>query len=121
MELCGTPNGASIVVESNADPIAPCQDWVTVSRGAKAHGKETDGSTINIMKTSNSFSPMGSDTAIAMAGSDIDSPLAANPLIDKLRVVDEKEGRDLKHKSRGGREQSQDAKRRKGKGIKPPH
>lgn len=117
----GTPNTDSIVVESHMDARGPCQEWVTVSRGAKGQVKETGGSNIDGMNISNSFSPIGSEHALAMAGSDIESPLAANPLIDKLRVVDEKEGKDLKHKSRGGGEPSQDAKRRKGKGNKSPH
>lgn len=49
--------------------------------------------------------------------SDSESPAADNPLVSKLKAVDEKEGMDLKHKLRKGREQLQDAKRRnKGKG-----
>lgn len=96
-----------------ATPASVPTDWVIVSRGAKA-GKDPS-SAAPSMSTSNSFSPIANPAPLLV--SDNESPPADNPLVSKLKVVDEKEGKDLKHKLRKGSTQPQDAKRRnKGKG-----
>lgn len=49
--------------------------------------------------------------------SDNDSPIVDNPLVSKLKVIDEKEGNELKQKLKTARDNLQDAKRRnRGKG-----
>lgn len=85
---------------------------MTVARGAKFI---SDNATPNAFTTvSNTFDPI--DQPDPTLGSDSDSPAATNPLVNRLKVVDEKEGKDLKNKQIGGMENPKAAKKRKGKG-----
>lgn len=63
--------------------------------------------------------------AYQIIGSDTDSPVTLNPLlVNKLKVIDEKEGKALKNKQILGMENPKAAKKRKGKGkasSPPPH
>lgn len=102
-------------------PVDGDHNWITIHRGAKSQLKGTAGQSPNVLAI-NSFSPIGQDNDVTMGCSDNDSPIASNPLVDRLIVVDEKEGKDLKQKSRVDRDSLQAAKRRnKGKGGKSPH
>lgn len=49
------------------------------------------------MATTNSFSPIAFDSG-PQEKTDSESPVAHNPLLSKLKVIDEKEGKDLKKK-----------------------
>lgn len=91
-------------------------DWVTVSRGAKVGNNPTP--SLPILASPNSFSPIANAiVSDALSPSDLDSPPINCPILNKLIAIDEKEGKDLKHKQRSGLDPSQDAKRRnKGKG-----
>lgn len=66
------------------------------------------------MAISNSFSLFGMFDDHAT--SDPESLAAPNPLVSKLKVVDEKEGKDLKNKQKSNTEIHHAAKKRKGKG-----
>lgn len=75
------------------------------------------------MAITNTFSPIASSDGLQPM-SDSESPAAVNPLVSKLKVIDEKEGKDLKQKSRTESENPQDAKKRskgKGHGSSPFH
>lgn len=94
-------DGSKNATPGSAAPenVAPApSDWVIVSRGAKI-GKDQLAHSPS-MATSNSFSPFATTGIQPM--SDNDSPAADNPLVSKLKVVDEKEGKDLKHKMSNG-------------------
>lgn len=67
------------------------------------------------MITTNLFSPIAS-SAGHMLMSVSESPPAVNPLVSKPKVVDEKEGKDLKQKHPVVTVNPQVAKKRKGKG-----
>lgn len=67
--------------------------------------------------TSNSFQAIGD-----IEPSDIDTTPKPNPLVSKLILVDEKEGRELKNKGRSNVETGQASKKRnKGGGNKSPN
>lgn len=94
--------------------IDAANDWVTVSRGARVGNDPVIPSTpiVNF----NSFSPIASSGDGLLSPGSI--PLDANdPLVAKLKVIDEKEGKDLKQKLRTESANPQAAKKRnKGKG-----
>lgn len=105
------PNSSSPGPIANA---AAASDWVTVSRGAKA-GTAPLGPP-SLLNNLNSFSPIASSGDILQSPGSI-SPVADNPLVTKLKIIDEKEGKYLKQKQRVGTENSQATKKRhKGKG-----
>lgn len=123
---CIQPENSPANLVSSADPLdSGCpdgksslpNDWVTVSRGTKS-GKasnDADPQASNLQaNTTNSFSPIANLVGIQ---SDNDSPAVDNPLVSKLKIIDEKESKELKLKHNTARDNLQAAKRRnKGKG-----
>lgn len=88
--------------------------WVSVSIGAKI-GKDPIVPS-SPMGTTNTFSPIATPGDPLLTPGTT-TPTAGNPLVSKLKVFDEKEGKDLKQKQRTGTDNPQAAKKRnKGKG-----
>lgn len=127
----GSPNlSSSLTAAMHTDASAPPNEWVTVSRGAKSG--MVSPVLPSKMTTSNSFSPIATSpgtqtlpglvspfatSGVLPLSPDTASPALDNPLVTKLKVIDEKEGKDLKQKQRNGNVNPQVAKKRsKGKG-----
>lgn len=99
------------IMYSFTDPksVEPAvNDWVTVSRGVKI--RKDPMVTSSPMATTNSFSLIANPSN-PLPSPDSISPAADNPLISKLKVIDEKEGKELKQKQRNGSENPQAAKK----------
>lgn len=74
--------------------------WTVVSKGLKqpAAAKATfEPGASSIPAPPNSFLPISPIASPAeLASSDVDTTPKPNPLMDRLKIIDEKEGRDLK-------------------------
>lgn len=89
--------------------------WITVSRGARLSMDPLVSS--SPMITTNPFSPIASPASSQIQTvSDSESPAPINPLVAKLKVIDEKEGKDQKLMQTSTHDNPQAAKKRKGKG-----
>lgn len=74
-------------------------DWTVVSKRYEAVSISPSGGldvkADNVTAISNSFIPISpSADIVEEAPSDVDSTPRPNPLVDKLKIIDEKEGRD---------------------------
>lgn len=87
--------------------------WVTVSRGAKSGQDHLPPS--SPLASTNYFSPIAI-LGDPMNSPDTATPTADHPLVSKLKVIDEKEVKDLKHKQSSDSDNSKAVKKRKGKG-----
>lgn len=76
----------------SSGPAPASNEWITLTRGAKP-GKSSNPN----LGSSNCFSPIANQAGVTPMF-DYDSPVVENPLVSKLKVIDEKEGKDLKHK-----------------------
>lgn len=90
-------------------PILSQNEWISISKGSK-HSVQNPSSRANII---NSFSPIADDT-IGLSSMELESLIPHNPLVDKLKLIDEKEGKDLKQKAkaRTGKDNAQTSKKR---------
>lgn len=91
--------------------------WTTVSKGPKTSSLSS-ADPLLVVKA-NFFSPIASALA---PGEESESPIPYNPLVDKVKQVDEIERKELKHKARLDKEPLQNSKKRnKGpRGSSPP-
>lgn len=82
----GTSPPASISTDPITNILVPVNnEWVTVSRGAK--NDKDPATSMNAMITTNTFSLIADSGTLVMF--DNDSPCADNPLVTRLKVVDE--------------------------------
>lgn len=114
-------NPVSIPTSVSPSVLLPASsnDWTLVSKGPKQQAlmdPSTPGDHAN-----NPFKPLVSPDG-SLEFSDTDCTPSPNPLVDRLKAIDEKAGREIKSKARGGLEVGPSSKKKSkgGGGGKSP-